>query len=38
MCCQQDNFMVLNQKVVKVVSIDNQKVLIMTTLIWCHVI
>ncbi len=31
MCCQQDNFMVVNQKVVKVVSIDNQKVLSMIT-------
>ncbi len=31
MCCHQDNFMVVNQKVVKVVSIDNQKVLTMTT-------
>ena len=31
MCCQQDIFMVVNQKVVKVVSIDNQKVLTMTT-------
>ncbi len=35
MCCQQDNFMVVNQKVVKVVSIDNQKVLITTTQRMC---
>ena len=41
MCCRQDNFMVVNQKVVKVISIDNQKVFIMTTqilgqVICCH--
>ncbi len=34
----QDNFMVVNQKVVKVVSIDNQKVLTITTQILCQVI
>ena len=38
MCCHQDIFMVVIQKVVKVVSIDNQKVLTMTTQILCQVI
>ena len=32
MCCYQDNFMVVIQKVVNVVSIDNQKALTMKTL------
>ena len=35
--CQGDNFMVVTEKVVKVVSIYNQNVVIMTTQIWYQV-
>ncbi len=35
--CQSDNFMVVTKKVVKVVSIYNQNVVIMTTQIWYQV-
>ena len=35
--CQSDNFMVVKRKVVKVVTVDNQKVAILTTKIWYQV-
>ncbi len=33
-CCQNDNFLVVTEKVVKVISICNQNVVLMTTQIW----